>query len=520
MPGVRTRINKSTFSKNLTPLHADATDDSHSRNSIQLPAAIEAECAILGSILESADLYPKAQKRFGFKLVFHDLRNKTVWESIQAVSGSGVDSVSVYSHLAKARHVENAGGIAYLQELVASVTSHANFDAWLDLVWNAYLLRKMVEAANRIISKANTEDALEIARGSIADLIKLCEPATVQLLDPLDWDSLFLPIDPSENLLGNRFLERGQGFIEYAPSGVGKSVAALQMDLEWAAGLAGFHIKPAHALKIVMLQTEDSVNDTREALAGILSSTIFTAEAKALIRKNLIILPPVPGGSESQLGDMIHNVGHAYKPDLITVNPLHAFCTGDPSRDLGRLLYQTVDPAIKAVRTGFHGVHHTPKTNNRDTSDYGDHDHQYLAAGDARVANWPRSMMLIEPVRDGLYRFRITKRWQRSGWTWDGKPTNERYFKHAKGELRWLDAMPEEISRASSSNHADLASILPRNDQTAISRQRVRVLAKEKLKIGKNPTDEWLKLCIEDGLIVKVNTINDNNRKEVMFRCA
>jgi hypothetical protein len=179
-------------------------------------------------------------------------------------------------------------------------------------------------------------------------------------------------------------------------------VAGLQGSAEWAVGLNGLHIKPASPLRIVILQTEDSLNDTRESLAGILASSVFTAEKLALAEENLIILPPVPGGTGHDLAALLDAAAIKHKPDLILVNPLLAFCPGDPARELGGLLYQVVDPILKRHRVGFVGVHHTPKTNNRDTSGYGAHDHQYLAAGDARVANWPRAMIQIEPVAKGV----------------------------------------------------------------------------------------------------------------------
>ena len=61
---------------------------------------------------------------------------------------------------------------------------------------------------------------------------------------PIAWAALRQPVDYEDNLLGNRFLERGQGIIPYGPAGCGKSVAALQGVAEWAAGLAGLHIPP------------------------------------------------------------------------------------------------------------------------------------------------------------------------------------------------------------------------------------------------------------------------------------
>jgi hypothetical protein len=188
---------------------------------------------------------------------------------------------------------------------------------------------------------------------------------------------------------------------------------------------------------------------------------------------------------------------------------------------LGGILYQYVDPVIKRHHVGFLGVHHTPKMNNRDTSDYGRHDHQYLAAGDARVANWPRAMLLIEEVRFPVYRFRIAKRAHRAGWTWDNQPTSERYFRHSKNEVRWLDATPDEAAAATAAeDYQRILEVLPHPDQPGISRDRIRATAKTKLSIGKDKADSWLKLVREDGLVECQETRTDNNRKTNLFRRA
>ncbi len=360
-------------------------------------------------------------------------------------------------------------------------------------------------------------EKLEIRDVPGADL----KPERFTLPPPLTWTELRQPVDFKDNLLGDRFLERGRGLIIYGPAGCGKSVAAHQASAEWSAGIAGLHITPAFPLKIIILQTEDSLNDLRESLAGILASSIFTSEKLALVERNLIILPPVPGGTGADLAQLLNAAASDHKPHLIQVNPLLAFCPGDPARELGGLLYQVVDPIIKRHNVSFLGVHHTPKTNNRDTSGYGAHDYQYLAAGDARVANWPRAMIQIEPVVNGVYRFRASKRWQRIGWTWDNQPTSERYFRHSKNEVRWLDATPDEAAAAAAvENYQRILEVLPNPEQPGISRDRIRATAKTKLNIGKDKADSWLKLAREDGLVECQETRTDNNRKTTLFRRA
>jgi hypothetical protein len=67
-------------------------------------------------------------------------------------------------------------------------------------------------------------------------------------------------------------------------------------------------------------------------------------------------------------------------------------------------------------------------------------------------------MIQIEPVAKRVYCFRASKRWQRTGWTWDRQPTNERYFRQHEREIRWIDSSPEEASEAA--NLADYKRIL------------------------------------------------------------
>jgi hypothetical protein len=187
---------------------------------------------------------------------------------------------------------------------------------------------------------------------------------------------------------------------------------------------------------------------------------------------------------------------------------------------LGKLLYQHVDPAIKRQYVGFFAVHHTPKTNTRDTRGYGLHDYQYLAAGGARVANWPRAMIQIEPMANGVYRFRAAKRGSRIGWTWQGKPTAERYFRHSKSKIRWLDTTPEQATEAAAiENYKRILEVLPAPEQPGISRERLHVEAKNKLEIGKNRADEWLKLAIEDGTVEALETQQSKPKRTlVSFR--
>jgi AAA domain len=371
------------------------------------------------------------------------------------------------------------------------------------------------------MQKTNPRKIIPMPRKVTDDFRELHEQMSP--LTPISWDELSRPSDLSDTLLENRFLERGQGLILFGPAGLGKSAANFQMCGCWSAGLSGIHLKPPRPLRIVILQTEDSTNDLREYHDGVFSQPFFTAEKINLAKQNFIVLPPVPGGSPEDLQQLLDDTAARHKPDLISLNPLLAFCAADYTRELGALLYQVIDPIIKKHHIGFTGVHHTTKPIYKDTSGYGAYDYQYLAAGDARIANWPRASIQIEPIALNPVLtacFRITKRWQRVSWANEhGEPTRERYLKHSE-KIWWADASQEEVASAQlDEDPRKILDILPGPSEPGIIREEVRVRAKNKLHIGKDKADGWLKIVLQDGL-ARRREKTKRKRKIALFRRA
>jgi hypothetical protein len=62
-------------------------------------------------------------------------------------------------------------------------------------------------------------------------------------------------------------------------------------------------------------------------------------------------------------------------------------------------------------------IHHTPKTNFRDTTEWKPSDWMYSGAGAAVLTNWARAYLVIDPCEThGLYKFIAAKRGKRIGW--------------------------------------------------------------------------------------------------------
>lgn len=92
-------------------------------------------------------------------------------------------------------------------------------------------------------------------------------------------------------------------------------------------------------------------------------------------------------------------------------------------------------------------IHHAPKTNFRDTSDWRASDWQYAGSGAARLTNCARGYIVMEPTeQDGVYKFIATKRGNRIGW---GDLT-ETYSAHSRepGQLLWVPADADQIAAA------------------------------------------------------------------------
>ena len=70
------------------------------------------------------------------------------------------------------------------------------------------------------------------------------------LIENLVRDLLNREINFDENILGNRWLERRTFGVIVGPSGIGKSMVAIQMAIQAAAGLPVFGMATAHPLRL------------------------------------------------------------------------------------------------------------------------------------------------------------------------------------------------------------------------------------------------------------------------------
>ncbi len=118
------------------------------------PHSLEAEQGVLGCILLSpADCLPECVQAFrGSNEVFHDLRHRSLFESMRSLAETGgvIDLITLSQHLRDRGQLEEVGGLAYLSQLPDTVPSAANLDYYVDIVLEKHLLRRVLEASDEI----------------------------------------------------------------------------------------------------------------------------------------------------------------------------------------------------------------------------------------------------------------------------------------------------------------------------------------------------------------------------------
>jgi len=121
------------------------------------PHSIEAEQGVLGCLLLSPNdcigqciekLKPGAE-------VFYDLRHRSLYSTLVEMFDEkhAIDQLTVAQRLKDRQELDGIGGLGYLASLPDMVPSAANMEYYVDIVWEKYLLRKMLHTCTDIASR-------------------------------------------------------------------------------------------------------------------------------------------------------------------------------------------------------------------------------------------------------------------------------------------------------------------------------------------------------------------------------
>ena len=153
----------------------ELTETAFKRDKI-LPHNIEAEMAVLGSMLIDDEAIPLAIEKLRAASFYHPAHQK-LFDTLLALfeQGKPVDIVTLSEQLSSDRMLDEVGGASYLTQLTSSVPTAANIDYYLRIVKEKYILRSLIHSATQIVRDgyeptSDVDELLDRAEQTIFDI--------------------------------------------------------------------------------------------------------------------------------------------------------------------------------------------------------------------------------------------------------------------------------------------------------------------------------------------------------------
>lgn len=141
-----------------------------------LPQSLEAEQSVIGSMIIDKTAISKALEKLNEEDFYRD-GHKAIFKTIRDMYSQdmAVDLVTLLEHLKSTDLLEKAGGVTYVSEVASSVITTANLEAYIKIVEDKSILRKLIRSSTSIIEESynkqdKVENVLEFAQKKIFDL--------------------------------------------------------------------------------------------------------------------------------------------------------------------------------------------------------------------------------------------------------------------------------------------------------------------------------------------------------------
>lgn len=264
---------------------------------IPTPCDIEAEEAVLGSILTQPSVLPSVQPHLTDES-FYLARHGMVWRAVTALAAKGqpLDTLTLARQLDADGCLAEVGGDAYIAQLITSVPTAAHAEYYALAVRNTALRRRVIAVASHIASLAYRSD-IEPTHliQQVAEAIRVTLPSDSQQV--MYWEDTFTEFLgwqmqrqeemgqqkmalPWSALSWVRPLRPGTLCIVAAQSGVGKTMFAEACAEHWAQ--QGFrvlfcHFELSHQVMIDRRMVRQSGEPMEAVEAGTLTEAMHEA---------------------------------------------------------------------------------------------------------------------------------------------------------------------------------------------------------------------------------------------------
>ncbi|WP_460030505.1 replicative DNA helicase [Megalodesulfovibrio paquesii] len=140
------------------------------------PHNLEAEQSVLGGVLIKAVTLSSISETLSADDFYYP-QHRLIYQACLDISARNlpVDAVSVAEHLSREKKLQEAGGSAYIAELIESVVGAANAHYHSTIVRDKALQRQLIEAGSRIVAESfeprpEINELLEFAEKAVFDI--------------------------------------------------------------------------------------------------------------------------------------------------------------------------------------------------------------------------------------------------------------------------------------------------------------------------------------------------------------
>lgn len=141
-----------------------------------LPQSLEAEQSVIGSMIIDKSAIAKSLEKLNEEDFYRD-GHKVIFKAIREMFSQdmAVDLVTLLEYLKSTDMLDKAGGVTYISEISSSVITTANLEAYIKIVADKSLLRKLIKSSTSIIEESynkqnKVDDVLDFAQKKIFDL--------------------------------------------------------------------------------------------------------------------------------------------------------------------------------------------------------------------------------------------------------------------------------------------------------------------------------------------------------------
>ncbi len=273
-----------------------------------LPHSLDAEKAILGTILLHAEAFDQAAEILAKEDFYHE-GHATIFEAMAALSATSrpIDSVTIGDELKRANTLEAVGGMSYLAALMQGAPLSSNVEQYASIVKERSLKRRMIHVANDLLvrSFAGEETAPELlesaekgffdigqerVRSGFIGLADLLGETYQQIQAASQRDELITGVPTGFQDLDKMTsgLQNSDMIVLAARPGLGKSSLALNI-AQHACIQAGktvgvFSLEMSSPQLVTRLLCSEARVDNHKVRSGYLSKADWSALAKAMGR--------------------------------------------------------------------------------------------------------------------------------------------------------------------------------------------------------------------------------------------